>query len=103
MYELRGVDGMNPFERWDDWEWEKAAQELGRERGTKYQDWPVKRNTPKKSKRELLYTWTGTQKKAALSVAFFLLLFSPRKEKTFFLNPSMTFIKERSKMGICMS
>lgn len=70
---------MNPFERWDDWEWEKAAQELGRERGTKYQDWPVKRNTPRKSKRELLYTWTGTQKKAALSVVFFLLLFFASK------------------------
>ena len=24
---------MNPYERWDDWEWEKAAQEVGKESG----------------------------------------------------------------------
>lgn len=70
---------MNPFERWDDWEWERAAQEVGRERGTKYEDWPVKRNPPKRSKREILYTWTGIQKKSALAVAFFLMIFFASK------------------------
>lgn len=76
---MGGGKVMNPFERWDDWEWEKAAQEIGRERGKRYEDWPVKRNPPKRSKREILYTWTGTQKKAALSVLFFLMIFFASK------------------------
>lgn len=70
---------MDPFERWDDWEWEKAAQEVGRERGMKYEDWPVKRTSPKRRKREILYTWTGIQKKAVLAVTFFLLVFFASK------------------------
>lgn len=70
---------MNPFERWDDWEWEKAAQEVGRERGKKYEDWPVKRNRPKRSNRDILYSWTGSQKKAVLAVTFFLLIFFASK------------------------
>lgn len=70
---------MNPFERWDDWEWEKAAHEVGRERGTKYEDWPVKRNLPKRSQRDVLDTWTGTQKKAVLAVTFFMLVFFASK------------------------
>ncbi|AHF07919.1 murein hydrolase activator EnvC family protein [Desulfitobacterium metallireducens] len=70
---------MNPFERWDDWEWERAAQEVGRERGMKYEDWPVKRTSQKRRKREILYTWTGIQKKAVLAVTFFLLIFFASK------------------------
>lgn len=70
---------MNPFERWDDWEWEKAAQEVGRERGMKYDDWPVKRSRPKRSNRDILYSWTGSQKKAVLAVTFFLLVFFASK------------------------
>lgn len=62
---------MNPFERWDDWEWERAAQEVGRERGMKYEDWPVKRTSQKRRKREILYTWTGIQKKRSLPSHFF--------------------------------
>jgi murein DD-endopeptidase MepM/ murein hydrolase activator NlpD len=70
---------MNPFERWDDWEWERAAKEVGRERGMKYEDWPVKRTPPKRSNRDFLYSWTGIQKKAVLAVTFFLLIFFASK------------------------
>jgi murein DD-endopeptidase MepM/ murein hydrolase activator NlpD len=71
---------MNPYERWDDWEWEKAAKEVGRERGIKYEDWPRKRGYPsKRSRLGPLYSWTGMQKKATLSVVFFLLIFFASK------------------------
>ncbi|MEA4902336.1 murein hydrolase activator EnvC family protein [Desulfitobacterium sp.] len=70
---------MNPFERWDDWEWERAAQEVGRERGMKFEDWPVKRTPPKHPNREILHSWTEMQKKAVLSVVFFLLMFFASK------------------------
>ena len=71
---------MNPYERWDDWEWERAAQEVGRERGIRYEDWPRRRTYQKRRRKlEPLYTWTGMQKKALLSVFFFLLIFFASK------------------------
>ncbi|WP_018305625.1 murein hydrolase activator EnvC family protein [Desulfitobacterium hafniense] len=71
---------MNPYERWDDWEWERAAQEVGRERGFNYEERPRKRPyTRKKKPLGPLYQWTGLQKKAALSVTFFLMVFFASK------------------------
>lgn len=71
---------MNPYERWDDWEWERAAHEVGRERGIKNDDWPRKRTYPsKRRKLEPLNAWTGIQKKATLSVLFFLMIFFASK------------------------
>lgn len=71
---------MNPYERWDDWEWERAAQEVGRERGFSNEEWPRKRSyTTKKKRLDPLHQWTGLQKKATLSVVFFLLIFFASK------------------------
>jgi hypothetical protein len=75
---------MNPYERWDDWEWERAAQEVGRERGIRNENWPRKRTYPSRQRKlEPLYTWTGMQKKATLSVIFFLLIFFASKGEDF--------------------
>lgn len=71
---------MDPYERWDDWEWERAAKEVGRERGIRPDNWP--RKSTYKSKRHKfgpLYTWTGMQKKATLSVLLFLMIFFASK------------------------
>lgn len=71
---------MDPYERWDDWEWERAAKEVGRERGIRQENWPPKRTYKSKRKRfGPLYTWTGLQKKATLSVFFFLMIFFASK------------------------
>ncbi|MEL1133930.1 peptidoglycan DD-metalloendopeptidase family protein [Desulfitobacterium sp. THU1] len=71
---------MNPYERWDDWEWERAAQEVGRERGYRSEEWPRKRPYMTKRKRlGPLYQWTGLQKKTTLAVAFFLMVFFASK------------------------
>lgn len=71
---------MNPYERWDDWEWEKAAHEVGRERGIKNENPTRKRTYPsRRRKLEPLYSWNGVQKKAALSVLFFLTIFFASK------------------------
>lgn len=71
---------MNPYERWDDWEWERAAREIGRERGIQHEEWPRKKAyRSRKRKLDPLYTWNGTQKKATLAVVFFLLIFFAHK------------------------
>ena len=72
---------MDPYERWDDWEWEEAVKEIGRERGIRQKhNTPYKRtNRSRKKKLGPLYTWTDTQKKAALAVVFFLLVFFAAK------------------------
>lgn len=66
---------MNPFERWDDWEWEKAIQELERERGGRP---PVGGKRPyrrKTSKQDWLKSWSLLQKRTLLSALLFLTLF----------------------------
>lgn len=68
--------GMGPFERWDDWEWEKAAQEVGRERGyqTNWQRHYYPRRTNKSRTRAMLKGWTGLQKRTLLAALLFLTL-----------------------------
>ncbi|MHB8125931.1 MAG: murein hydrolase activator EnvC family protein [Desulfitobacteriaceae bacterium] len=67
---------MNPFERWDDWEWEKAAQEVGRESGIS------PRWKPKHSKLnfktggvDLIKRLTNGQKRVLMAALAFLTLF----------------------------
>lgn len=71
---------MNPFERWDDWEWERAIQEVGKERGRgksprlnhesgRY------RNPSNSGRGGLLKHWNGTQKRAVVAATLFLLVF----------------------------
>lgn len=67
---------MNPYERWDDWEWEKAVQELSRKRDYRSSNnWRPKGSYSRRRPFRPLKTWTGLQKKAALSAVFFLLVF----------------------------
>lgn len=72
---------MNPFERWDDWEWERAIQEVGKEKGRdnperRLKEWPGRsRRTPKKRWGSVLNYWSGTQKRTALAAALFLMVF----------------------------
>jgi len=67
---------MNPFERWDDWEWEKAIQELGREREGRSR---TGNKRPSRSRRgaanDLLKNWSLFQKRTLLSVFLFLTVF----------------------------
>ncbi|MFA6808902.1 MAG: peptidoglycan DD-metalloendopeptidase family protein [Eubacteriales bacterium] len=68
---------MNPMERWDEWEWEKAANEIGKEYGGKEYNNNVysgKRYAfaTNKNQRDILKKWSATQKKVTLSALLFL-------------------------------
>ncbi|MDR3288094.1 MAG: M23 family metallopeptidase [Peptococcaceae bacterium] len=60
---------MNPFERWDDWEWEKAVQEVGRERG--YRQKGRREKIPlARTRRDgggFFRHWSGLQKRTLLA------------------------------------
>ncbi len=71
---------MDPFERWDDWEWERAIQEVGKEQG-RGRSVPSN-HTPGKFRRpvkrgwgDFLNHWNGTQKRTLLTALLFLLIF----------------------------
>lgn len=71
---------MNPFERWDDWEWERAIQEVGKEQGrgksSRFNHQPGRyRNSPKTGWGNFLKHWNGTQKRAIVAATLFLLVF----------------------------
>ena len=73
---------MNPFERWDDWEWERAAQEVGKEQGRGGQGSPHfnrssgRRRPPAKAGWGNFFKhWNGTQKRTILAATLFLLVF----------------------------
>lgn len=72
---------MNPFERWDDWEWERAIQEVGKEQG-RGKSAPRLNQQPGRSRRPVkagwgdsLKHWNGTQKRTILAATLFLLVF----------------------------
>lgn len=67
---------MDPFERWDDWEFEKAAREIGR--GYRDDQEYVRSNWKdhrtyfnKKPSGGLLAGWNGSQKRVLLSAFCF--------------------------------
>jgi murein DD-endopeptidase MepM/ murein hydrolase activator NlpD len=74
---------MNPFDRWDDWEWEKAAHEIGRDyrysdrdkhKGSKYY-------VGKNQSKDFLEVFNGSQKRVLLSALLFItIIFSARGE-----------------------
>lgn len=72
---------MNPFERWDDWEWERAIQEVAKEPGRgksapRYNQQPRRSRRPVKVGRgDYLNHWNGTQKRALLAATLFLMVF----------------------------
>jgi murein DD-endopeptidase MepM/ murein hydrolase activator NlpD len=67
---------MNPFERWDDWEWEKAAREVGKENGINPRCQPKKRKTNFKLAGGYFFKHlTTSQKKVLLAAMAFLTLF----------------------------
>ena len=67
---------MNPYERWDDWEWEKAAQEVGKESGISPR-WKPKQRKPnfKTGGGDFLKQITNGQKRVLLAALAFLTLF----------------------------
>jgi len=72
---------MNPFERWDDWEWERAIQEVGKESGrgkfaSRLNQQPGRSRRPiKAGPGNFLKHWNGTQKRTVLAATLFLLVF----------------------------
>ena len=70
---------MDPFERWDDWEWEKAVQNLGQKNGDPGSSWKSHSSRRKEKagakRKELLHFWTGGQKRTVLAAVFFLTVF----------------------------
>ena len=72
---------MNPFERWDDWEWERAMQEVGKERGRGESaprnngQFRRKRSSAKPGRGNFLKYWNGTQKRSILAAMLFLFVF----------------------------
>lgn len=79
---------MNPYERWDDWEWEKAAQSIGHD--YKYDGRYDQNGIPRdkyyinKPSRDFLESITGSQKRVVLSALLFLtVIFSSRGEDLF--------------------
>jgi murein DD-endopeptidase MepM/ murein hydrolase activator NlpD len=88
MYELvysdkrikEGHCRMNPFERWDDWEWERAIHEVGKEQGRgKASDYERSsgrlRHSPGGTWGNFFKHWNGTQKRTLLAATLFLLVF----------------------------
>ena len=70
---------MDPFERWDDWEWERAIQEVGKQsrRGKsapRFNQQPGRSRRPVKTGNSLKH-WNGTQKRTILAATLFLLVF----------------------------
>ena len=63
---------MNPFERWDDWEWERAIQEVGKERNRQPRNY---RSPLQVSWGNFFKHWNGTQKRSILAAMLFLLVF----------------------------
>ncbi len=70
---------MNPFERWDDWEWERAIHEVGNEsnRGRSAPRLNQQPGRPRRTKPKgnYLIHWNGTQKRAIVAASLFLLVF----------------------------
>lgn len=71
-----GERWMNPYERWDDWEWEKAVQEIGQGRNAHL----PRRVKPERARLRKGWPnafdyWTGGQKKTLLAALFFLTVF----------------------------
>ena len=72
---------MNPFERWDDWEWERAIHEVGKEQGRgksapRFNQQPGHHRSPVKSGwGSFLRHWNGTQKRTLIAAVLFLLVF----------------------------
>lgn len=77
---------MNPFERWDEWEWEKAAHEIGRD--YRYYDRNDRNNGGERRyyfeggpSKDVLDKFTGSQKRVVLSALLFLtIVFSAKGE-----------------------
>ena len=72
---------MNPFERWDDWEWERAIHEVGKEQGRgksvphSNQKSGRNRSPVKPGLGNFLNHWNGTQKRTLIAATLFLLVF----------------------------
>ena len=72
---------MDPFERWDDWEWERAIQEVGKKPGrgksaARLNQQPGRSRRPVKAGwGDSLKHWNGTQKRTILAATLFLLVF----------------------------
>src|SRR5680860_1397674 len=72
---------MDPFERWDDWEWERAIQEVGKESGRgkaapRFNQQPGRpRRSAKAGGGKFLNHWNGTQKRTLIAATLFLLVF----------------------------
>lgn len=77
---------MNPFERWDEWEWEKATHEIGRD--YRYNDASSENNGMVRryyfnqvNSKDFLDKFTGSQKRVVLSALLFLtIVFSAKGE-----------------------
>ncbi|WP_088188379.1 M23 family metallopeptidase [Desulfosporosinus sp. FKA] len=71
---------MNPFERWDDWEWERAIQEVGKERGqgragSRNYNSRRQRPSPRETWGNMFKHWNGIQKQTLIAAMLFLLVF----------------------------
>ncbi len=70
---------MNPYERWDDWEWEKAVQEVGHGReGDMNPPWKLKRarTQMKQGWGSFLNQWSSGQRKTVMAALVFLTVFA---------------------------
>ncbi|HBP64387.1 MAG TPA: peptidase [Desulfosporosinus sp.] len=72
---------MDPYERWDDWEWERAIQEVGKQSGRgksapRFNQQPGRPRRPVKTGLgNSLKHWNGTQKRVIIAATLFLLVF----------------------------
>lgn len=63
---------MNPYEHWDDWEWEKAIREVGRDGGRRNNGG---RHPDRPFKMDFFKNWNGMQKKTLLAALLFLTVY----------------------------
>ena len=72
---------MDPYERWDDWEWERAIQEVGKQSGRgksspRLNQQPGRFRRPvKKGLGDSFKNWNGTQMRTIIAATLFLLVF----------------------------
>jgi len=95
---------MDPMERWDDWEWENAAREIGR--GHKYNNSFDKESGQNKryhfaddSVKRFVDKWTGSQKRVVLSGLLFLTIVFSSKGQDFFSQNVYSFYKNGMESG----
>ena len=92
---------MDPLQRWDDWEWERAAQEIGRSKRYKSfeDDKRSRRYYFAEEEKSFIDKWTGSQKRIVLSALLLLSVVFSSRGDDFFSQTVYAFYKMGMESG----